>query len=842
MAHDAWLRQVIQDLVEPDLVEDVVQETFLAAWLKGQDNTVHNLPGFLRRVGRNLALKHRRREGRRRRREQQAAKDEALPSTGQMLERLQAHRQLTTAVSELGEPYRTTILLRYFEGLTPKQIAVRQGVPASTVRTQLERGLAQLRGRLGGTDLRALAALFLWPEWQAGAAGSAGSTTPIATKLAATLFSGAVFMSVHLKSSVLVAVLLVLAGGGIWYWDPLAVDLPTDAGSPLSGTVAAAEQEPEATDRQPLDTSEVGNAAAVKPSSTAAVLRGRVLDTRGVPIAGVEVLVDREDAADAEFDDVLRLKPQQNPQLLAQAVTDQGGHFALPAHKLTKDIEVDARLGEAYVPLWLSVPERESWDREEVLVVAAQKMSLRGQVVDEDGVGIPGARVSANVPQPVGFPLSLDNAQTMALGQATTNARGDFWLPKLPDTAGLELWVLATGFDIGIADRQDDQRRIVLKRVRSDTNLYRIHGTVVDKGMRIVEGAMVRVGNKETHTDSRGHFNLAFKMLHEDTHLFVGKKGHSPRTYDQHLEAFRTGKKKEAVVVLTLGDTPKQITGRVVDPTGEPVPGLVVVLKDVMFLSFYQTAEDLALGRKSKLDSSEGSPMMIDARTDAEGGFSVGGLAPRPYRLHIFDPKTLVAIMTAPIAAGSEDVEVRFPKDGIHEELRGVVRSSSGQPLADVQVNCTLQMFKSDVIQSWAPGDITRTDAAGCFVLKRVPQTGVHLNVCGDDVMDYRVPVETAGSAPELVLVPPLRCHFRIRDARPDADAIRLLDADGNVLMIQKKSGQTSMGAREWKLRRGRTPSLAVSEVARTLVYLRKGKELERKPVRLVPRQINDLQ
>ncbi len=149
MAHDAWLRQVIQDLVEPDLVEDVVQETFLAAWLKGQGNTVHNLPGFLRRVGRNLALKHRRREGRRRRREQQAAKDEALPSTGQMLERLQAHRQLTTAVSELGEPYRTTILLRYFEGLTPKQIAVRQGVPASTVRTQLERGLAQLRGRLG---------------------------------------------------------------------------------------------------------------------------------------------------------------------------------------------------------------------------------------------------------------------------------------------------------------------------------------------------------------------------------------------------------------------------------------------------------------------------------------------------------------------------------------------------------------------------------------------------------------------------------------------------------------------------------------------------------------------
>ena len=93
-----------------------------------------------------------------------------------------------------------------------------------------------------------------------------------------------------------------------------------------------------------------------------------------------------------------------------------------------------------------------------------------------------------------------------------------------------------------------------------------------------------------------------------------------------------------------------------------------------------------------------------------------------------------------------------------------------------------------------------------------------------------------------VVLVPPLRCHFRIRGGRQDADAIRLLDASGAVVTIVKKTGQMEMNGQQWALRRGSTTTLVVSELARTLVYLRKNKELERKPVRLVPGQINDLQ
>jgi hypothetical protein len=157
-------------------------------------------------------------------------------------------------------------------------------------------------------------------------------------------------------------------------------------------------------------------------------------------------------------------------------------------------------------------------------------------------------------------------------------------------------------------------------------------------------------------------------------------------------------------------------------------------------------------------------------------------------------------------------------------------------------VKCALRTFQSKVVSTWAPGDITRTDDAGRFVLERVPRAGVYLKVSGSQVMDYEVPVEAAFKGDELVLVPPLRCHFRIRGGRTDADAIRLLDAAGKVVSIFKRTGQMSMSGKEWTLRRGRTSTLAASETARTLVYLAKGKELSRQPVRLVPGKVNELQ
>jgi RNA polymerase sigma-70 factor (ECF subfamily) len=52
------------------------------------------------------------------------------------------------AVAALPEPYREVITLRFFGDLTPAAIAAAMGRPEGTVRAQLHRGLARLRGRL----------------------------------------------------------------------------------------------------------------------------------------------------------------------------------------------------------------------------------------------------------------------------------------------------------------------------------------------------------------------------------------------------------------------------------------------------------------------------------------------------------------------------------------------------------------------------------------------------------------------------------------------------------------------------------------------------------------------
>lgn len=62
-------------------------------------------------------------------------------------ERQQAVRD---AVSELKEPYRLVVTLKYLEGLDAVEIGRRLGIPHGTVRAQLSRALPMLREKLRG--------------------------------------------------------------------------------------------------------------------------------------------------------------------------------------------------------------------------------------------------------------------------------------------------------------------------------------------------------------------------------------------------------------------------------------------------------------------------------------------------------------------------------------------------------------------------------------------------------------------------------------------------------------------------------------------------------------------
>ena len=149
LSHAGWMRALARSLVrDPADAEDIVQDTWLEA-LRRPPRDPAAAEGWLAHVLRNFAFRRHRAEGRRRAREVRAARQEPQEDAPDaLLEKLEMHRLVAAEVAALGEPYRSTVLLRFFEERSAADIARIQGVPLDTVKTRLRRALAELRERL----------------------------------------------------------------------------------------------------------------------------------------------------------------------------------------------------------------------------------------------------------------------------------------------------------------------------------------------------------------------------------------------------------------------------------------------------------------------------------------------------------------------------------------------------------------------------------------------------------------------------------------------------------------------------------------------------------------------
>ncbi|HTF87167.1 MAG TPA: RNA polymerase sigma factor [Planctomycetota bacterium] len=188
-----WVRQLARSLaIDESAADDLAQETWLVALRDGPKHLIRSPRAWLRRVLTHAAGHEARRSALRKDREVAAARAEALPSTIELAEHAELQRSLAEAVLALAEPYRSTILWRYFGNLSSEEIAKRLGVPSSTVRNRLRRGLDQLRTALergGGSKWQAqcLALAASKPSGLAGAASKSwteGITMGINGKLA----------------------------------------------------------------------------------------------------------------------------------------------------------------------------------------------------------------------------------------------------------------------------------------------------------------------------------------------------------------------------------------------------------------------------------------------------------------------------------------------------------------------------------------------------------------------------------------------------------------------------------------------------------------------------------
>jgi len=199
-----WVGALAHSLIrDPELAEDAAQDAWVATL---EHRAAPGLPpkAWFRTLVRNFASKRADSERSRRRRERRRDDGrEPLPGPDELLERTERQRLVVDAVTRLDEPYRSTVILRYVDGLDAAEIARRQEIPAATVRSRLKRGLEKLRAdldeRFGGereTWAVALAALVEEPvpplptgattgpapgaSVPAGATGSLGLTVAVA--------------------------------------------------------------------------------------------------------------------------------------------------------------------------------------------------------------------------------------------------------------------------------------------------------------------------------------------------------------------------------------------------------------------------------------------------------------------------------------------------------------------------------------------------------------------------------------------------------------------------------------------------------------------------------------
>ena len=148
LLHAGFVRSLARSLVlDEHTAADLSQATWLSL-LKHPPAEGKPVRPWLARVLRNLRISSFRTESRRKKRERVVARPEGLPSTEEVVEKMETRRLLIEAVLDLPEPYRSTMIFRYYDGYSSREIANRLGLPLETVRTRVKRGLDQLRKQL----------------------------------------------------------------------------------------------------------------------------------------------------------------------------------------------------------------------------------------------------------------------------------------------------------------------------------------------------------------------------------------------------------------------------------------------------------------------------------------------------------------------------------------------------------------------------------------------------------------------------------------------------------------------------------------------------------------------
>jgi RNA polymerase sigma-70 factor (ECF subfamily) len=839
--------------------EDVVQEAWLAALQR--EGGIQGLAGWLAGAVRRLARNTLREEGRRGERERRAARPEAQASTAEASARIEILRALLDALDALEQPYRTAVVLRYFDDLPPRAIARRLGLPVNTVRTHVRRGLERLRRELDPGDegerrvfLAALAPCAGKP-WGS-VLGELAQNVPAGKEIA---------LLVMKKKLVLAGITLVLLGIAWRAWRG------QDDGSPRPDEVASAVAAPADPVRAEEPAPEPATALAdpppagreplmdAQPLTGTWVVRGHV--TRGThaafpgaPLVGrvfenlvseeehvleqrftadeagdfawpleppatmvkVSVQVDLSDqlgqghwgyflpgdaaperwkVSSYPLDCLVRgrvLDPEGRPLAGARIVhgyweedahSGPDGTFALrgPANYPSGRIRV---IASGYAQTSLELGELPPGERSLPDIVLAPELRVRGRVLDQDGNPLAGARVSADYPHD-------------RLPAVTSDAGGAFELGGLDHgSEHIAFSAFLEGYLRGHArlDQAGAEPELVLARG------VRVRGRVLTPERAPVAGAYVHAGlfawnepEKEewTWSDAEGAFELAL-LAPGTQHLWVQRTGFAHERHEIAVPASEPVLEGVELVIQpghTLG-------GVVLDASGQPLSWAMIYANE----AGYHHPENFA---------------GVQTHAGADGRFRIDDLPARE-------------LTVGALAAGHARFETRvveLDRDDLvlrpeqRAAIAGRVLDESGAPVTSFLVRPSGSRLASEGEQpggwpaSWSQSGVLFDSPDGSWRLAD--------DFAADKL--FRVEIEAEGFAPALL--DPVRTAL---EPDPDANVVRL--ARGTLVrgrVVERTSGAPVADARVRALRdalelRGseRTPPETVTDAGGRFEFL----------------------
>ncbi len=841
--HVEWVRALARRLAaDPDSAEDLAQDALVVA-LRGQPRDALRFRPWIAAVLRNLARQGARGTTRREAREELAARPAAVEPTDALVEQVVLGRELAQAVLDLPEPYRTVLILRFWEGLPPREIARRTGAPVATVNSRITRALAQIRVRLeherGGRAswLSALAPLL--------ETARPGSVLPH-------LAIGGIVVNAKIVLSALAGVALAAVLWGISATRASEGNSSDVAVAPVGGTADAPRAEL-ATQAGGAPSERVAPAASAPVSQPVAAAQpevlkrvtGRVLDVDGLPLSGLTV---------------------GQGDLSARA--GGAGRFELETSAASVELSV-------LDPGWTTV-RAGSWHAGaaiEPIVVAGRSLDVRGEVVDPRGEPLQDARVQLVMPSTFGarFDESLEASRGRGWS-ATTDAHGRFAFPGLPRIGGAKLRAVLEGWgtrDVPAPEVDDVGLRIELARP-SIPLVGALRGRVLDERGDPLPQARVFLGLASTLTDDRGRFGLELARAVTADRIVAVKGGHRSAALDRPREPRGTDTGWPDEVELVLAGPPLTIRGVVRTHDGKPKAGARVSLSDPTPIGTIgmmpANAEGIAAGMRVPPQAIESESQVPEtdgdnyydqfmrvgpptafwnfAQTDAEGRFEIGGLDDRTYRLRVVDPVSLCGFTSTPIDAGSTTADLKLPVPVVWPELIGTVVDDAGKPVAGVDVLLVAEAYgvKSRIfggrtyISLRDRRENVVTDEKGRFTLRDVPREGMELNLSSESTVPHSLPLERGLDPAQVLLEVSLRCAFEVHVApggELDVDAIALRDAQGQKLDVLRIEPGHVNAYTAAPLVDGRTGVLSASSAARTLVLLRNNQVVREVPIRL---------